>query len=226
MPYDDPVPGWHTAPDGFRITMDEQASYVIQAFALALVAGYDKVFFNALQDDPYPVPDELWGLVRYNEDRQNADPSRARPAYAAYQVAARYLGSADWSQLLVRTRPDPRNYKQYASRYEWAGHLAVFQRGAQRASVLWNGTDSPLPASVQAQGASAVLVDKTGASSPIAPDGSGRYSVTLDPASRHFDLFGGDPPGYYYVGGNPLIIVEDGVPPDAPVVAPGFNAVA
>jgi hypothetical protein len=44
--------------------------------------------------------------------------------------------------------------------------------------------------------------------------------VTLAPASRHFDLFGGDPPGYFYVGGSPLIVVEQGVPGDAPVTAP------
>jgi hypothetical protein len=51
-------------------------------------------------------------------------------------------------------------------------------------------------------------------------------AVTLEPASRHFShpVFGSDPEGYYYVGGSPLIVVEDGVPSDAPVLAPGFGA--
>jgi hypothetical protein len=44
--------------------------------------------------------------------------------------------------------------------------------------------------------------------------------VTLPPAHRHFDLFGGDPPGYYFVGGSPLIVVEQGAAPSAPVEVP------
>jgi hypothetical protein len=227
MPYDDAVPGWDPAArnDGFRITMDEQASYVLQAYALALCAGYDKVFFQALQDDPYPVPDELWGLVRFNPDASNGDPSRARPAFIAYQLAAKYMGNADRAELYIRTRPDPKRDRQYASRFEWAHHLAMFQRGDQRAYIVWNGTDAPANVSAKAWGVEFSVVDKYGGVSPLAPDGAGNLTVSIDPASRHFDLFGGDPPGYFYVGGSPLIIVEKGVPPDAPVQATGFNAV-
>ncbi len=227
MPFDDEVPGWSTAGrnDGFRITMDEQASYVLQAYAIALCAGYDKVFFQALQDDQYPVPDELWGLVRFNPDVNNGDANRVRPAFVAYQLAAKYMGNADRAELYIKTRPDPKKDRQYASRFEWAQHLAMFQRGDQRAYIAWNGTDAPANVSVKAWGADFVKVDKSGAESPLAPDGAGNLTVTLDPASRHFDLFGGDPAGYFYVGGSPLILVEKGVPADAPVQAPGFNAV-
>ena len=52
MPFDDHnVPGWdpQIANDGFRITMDEQASFVIQALTLARLAGYERVFFHSLQ---------------------------------------------------------------------------------------------------------------------------------------------------------------------------------
>jgi hypothetical protein len=225
MPYDDELPGWVPAEknDGFRITQDEQAGYVLQAYALALCAGYERVFFQALQDDPYPVPDELWGLVRFHPERENDDPARIRPAFVAYQLAATYLGNADWCRLLIRRRPDPRNYRRYASRYEWAAHLAVFQKGDRRAHVLWNGTGSPMPVSVKAWGEQARVVDKYGGEAPLPRDRAGRLTVTLDRATRHFDLFGGDPPGYFYVGGSPLLIVEEGVPPDAPVVAPGFH---
>ena len=227
MPYDDAVPGWDPGArnDGFRITMDEQASYVLQAYAVALCAGYDKVFFQALQDDPYPVPDELWGLTRFSPEMDNADASRVRPAYVAYQLAAKYMGNADRAELYIRTRPDPKRDRQYASRFEWAQHLAMFQRGDQRAYVVWNGTGAPANVSVKAWGAEFSVVDKYGQESPLAPDGAGNLSVSLDPASRHFDLFGGDPAGYFYIGGSPLIIVEKGVPADAPVQAPGFNDV-
>lgn len=226
MPYDDPVPGWDPTVryDYFRITLDDQASYILQAYAIGLAAGYEKIFVQALQDDKYPVPDELWGLVRFNDDPQNDEPSRIRPAFVAYQLAAQYMGGADWSQLLIRHRPDPRNFKQYASRYDWGGHLGVFQKGARRAHVLWNGTGDPMSVSVQPWGVEAKVVNKYGMEAALPTDGNGYLTITLDPAARHFNhpVFGSDPEGYFYVGGSPLIIVEDGVPHDAPVLAPGF----
>jgi hypothetical protein len=91
--------------------------------------------------------------------------------------------------------------------------------------VLWNGTGEPISAAIQPSSQSARVVNKYGHESPLAPDGTGLLAVALEPARRHFALFGGDPPGYYYVGGSPLIIVEDDVPADAPVQAPGFEPV-
>lgn len=225
MPYDDEVPGWSPSArnDHFRITMEEQASYVIQAYAMALTAGYERIFFQALQDDAYPVPDELWGLVRYHEDRNNADESRVRPAYVAYQVAAKYMGNADWSRLYVKSRPDTKNQKQYASRYEWAGHLAVFQKGDQRTYVLWNGTAQTLSVGLPSWGAAAKVVDKHGVEAAL-PAVVGQLTVALPPATTHFQhpVFGEDPEGYFYVGGPPILVVEEGVPADAPVEVAGF----
>lgn len=222
MPYDDPMPGWNTNPDGFRITMAEQANYVLQAHALAFAAGYEKVFFQALQDDPYPVPDELWGLVRFSGDMANAEASRARPAYFAYQVVGRHVAGAQRSELHIKKRPDPKKNAQYASRFEWAQHLAVFHKGDARASVVWNGTDEASSVAIKASGTSAVLIDSSGKETTIEPNGEGRLVVDLPPATRHFDLFGGDPAGYFYIGGPTFVLVEKGVPGDAPVDAPGF----
>ncbi|MGH2354650.1 MAG: hypothetical protein ACRDJN_23825, partial [Chloroflexota bacterium] len=230
MPYDDPaVPGWNTAPDGFRVTMDEQASYVIHAYALASVAGYQRIYWQKMQDARPGVDDELYGLVRHSDDAMNQAPGRLRPAYTAYQVAARYIGDAEWAQMANLTRPDscglPRDanlrpcWKRFAARYEWAVNYIAFQRGDRRSHVLWNQTNQPITVSIPKWGPVAVAVDKAGAETPLAPQGN-RWVVTLPPASRHFDLFGGDPPGYYYVGGSPIIVVEQGVPGDAPVEVP------
>jgi hypothetical protein len=232
MPYDDGgVPGWNPATqnDGFRITMDEQASYVIQSFAIASAAGYQHIMWHKMEDDKPPPGDELWGLVRYADDPLNADQARLRPAYAALQVVARYLKGAEWAQMANLNRPDacgrPRDAntrpcrKRFAPRYEWAANYVAFQQGSQRTHVLWNQTDQPMTLSVPKYGASAVIVDKAGAETPLAPTGD-RWVVTLPPASRHFDLFGGDPPGYFFVGGSPLLVVEQGVPGDAQVVVP------
>jgi hypothetical protein len=225
MPYDDVLPGWDPGArnDGFRITMNEQAAYVLQAHALAVAAGYPKIFFQALQDDPYPVGDELWGLVRYHDDPQNEDPSRARPAYAAYQMAAEFLGDADWADLYVRVRPDHPidKFRQYASRWRWASHAVVAQKGDMRTYVIWSGSEEAQMASIQPWGAEARLFDQYRQEAPLRRQ-DGRYAVTVDRATRRFELFGGDPPGYFYVGGPPMVLVEYGVPPDAPVSVAGY----
>jgi len=222
MPYDDGVPGWdpNAKNDGFRIRMDEQAAYVWQAHALGTAAGWDKIFFQALQDDPYPVPDELWGLVRYNGDANNEDEARARPAYAAYQGAARLLGSAERTELLVRVRPDLQlgKWRQYASRWKWGVHAVMAQTGDTRAYVIWNGTPRALNVNITSRfGSEAKIYNKVGAEQPGDP-----YNVSIPGATRHFELFGGDPVNYFYVGDDPMIVVERGVPPDAPVSIQNF----
>lgn len=226
MPYDDPnVPGWdpRAKNDQFRVTMDEQASAVIQWYALALAAGYQKVFWQAMQDDRPPVPDELWGLVRYHPDMLNADARRLRPAYHAYQVMAEALNGARCVKLVTLNRPDLTGQRQYAPRFEWLVHLVVAEHDGRRASILWNGSGDPITVSIPKVGTSAEAVDKYGNRTPLQPSPDGaRWVVTLDAATRHFNhpVFGSDPEGYYYVGGSPLIIDERGVPPNAPVQAP------
>jgi hypothetical protein len=222
MPYDDSgVPDWDPAKrnDGFRISQEEQANFVLQSYALGIAAGYETIFWQAMQDDRPPVPDELWGLVRYREDPSDASPERIRPAYTAYQVAARYFSNADRVELMPLERADPAVYRRYAPRYQWWIHQVAFQRGPQRVTTLWNGAGVAARVSIPKRGTSAVLVDRTGAEMPLEPSGE-RWVVPLAAATRRFNLFGGDPPGYYYVGGAPLLIVEQDVPPDAPVVRP------
>ncbi|HXI15725.1 MAG TPA: hypothetical protein VNM48_05090 [Chloroflexota bacterium] len=43
-------------------------------------------------------------------------------------------------------------------------------------------------------------------------------------AARRFvhPVFGRDQEDYYYAGGSPVVLVEQGVPPGAPIDAPGF----
>jgi hypothetical protein len=222
MPYDETqVEGWEPARrnDGLRITQLEQASFVIQAYALGIAAGYEALFWQAMQDDRPPVPDELWGLVRYHPDPQNVDPARIRPAYTAYQVATRYLSGAERVQLLTVDRADPNGYRARAPRYQWWVHYVVFDKANQRTAVLWNGSGGATRVSLPRLGESAVVVDKLGNETPLQPQDN-RWVLTLEAAVRRSTAFGGDPPGYFFVGGSPLLLVETGVPADAPVERP------
>ncbi|MGI8423947.1 MAG: hypothetical protein ACR2NO_07535 [Chloroflexota bacterium] len=224
MPFDDPVPGWNPGsksrdaePLGLRLTMDEQAAYIWQALGTAAAAGWNKIFFQALQDDN-PVVDELWGLVRHNGNAQNADESRARPAYWAYTLAARLLGDGDMSQLYVRVRPDAvlSKHRQNASRYKWGAQAVVVQKGDLRTTVIWNSSPDTVTVNVAAKGSEALLIDKTGNPQPLNTSG-GAHNITIGPATVRFSWpnspFGPleDPVNYYYVGGDPMILIETGV---------------
>ena len=88
--------------------------------------------------------------------------------------------------------------------------------------MIWNGTGQEASISLKATGTSAILIDNTGSEMALEPGPDGRLTWVLPAAYRHFDLFGGDPPGYFYIGGRTFVIVEQGVSPSAPVDAQGF----
>jgi hypothetical protein len=98
-------------------------------------------------------------------------------------------------------------------------HYVVFDKGTQRTAVLWNGSGGATRVSLPRLGESAVVVDKLGNETPLQPQDN-RWVLTLEAASRRSTAFGGDPPGYFFVGGSPLLLVETGVPADAPVERP------
>jgi hypothetical protein len=237
-PYDDPTPGLAHASNGFRVTMEEQASYVTQAYALGLSAGYARMAFHSMTDRD--TQDELWGLVR--------NDGSLRPAFVAYQTAARYMGGATRAVFAGRERAEwrwPRN--GYVP--NWQVYLVAFERPSgplpplppappaggsaaaapeipapdgpaadqpQRVSVLWNGDPEPLRVAVPRTSSRAAAVDKYGRLVPLEATES-TWIVALPPATARSPL---DPDGFYFIGGSPILLVESGVPDGAPVVPP------
>src|SRR3712207_4803510 len=80
-PWDDPTNPMPRS--DFRATLDEQASYVIQAFAYGLAAGAEHISVYPFSDGNAPPGQELMGMVR-------GDGS-TRPAYQALQTVTRYM---------------------------------------------------------------------------------------------------------------------------------------
>ena len=210
MPFDDP----HTPrpDDGQRCTLQEQAAYVIQAHALAFGAGWERTLWYQLTDNQLEQWTEAWGLVR--------DDGSERPAFQAFRTAVRYFANAErvtFRPLTRTTHPwiswpdDPTSYYP-----NWLVYQVVLDRGGDRVNVLWNGSGAPLRVRVPRQGASAMLVDKLGNQHPLA-DQDGWYVVDLAAATTHGPA---DPPDYHYVGGDPLLVVQQGVPLGAEVVEP------
>ena len=204
--------------------MEEQSSYVVQAMALGLTAGYQRIAFHSLTDRD--TGDELWGLVR--------NDGTMRPSFVAYQTATRYLSGAErvafvgreraawpwpaggylpnWQVYLVVVERGPalprRPARAGSDAYAraplpapWTGDPPPAQpraEGRQRVSVLWNGDPTPVQVSLPRLAERPSCWTST-APQPLEPD-SDRWRLTLAGATALSPL---DPEGYYYVGGDP-----------------------
>ncbi|HEX2987790.1 MAG TPA: hypothetical protein VHS06_06425 [Chloroflexota bacterium] len=190
--------------DSYRASMEEQASYIIQAFACAMAAGDDRISVYKMQDDTDRPGAEPYGLVRADE---GAAP---RPAYQAYQVVTNYMSGAR------------------SVRYFKQGSLAAIriEREKDWVTVLWDSSPTGIQAVLPARSPKALLVDKYGHGREALPK-NGKYFVDLEGATAN-TVPGA--PAVYHIGGSPLLLVEGKVPgvtPYAPVQdwsAPGVNA--
>ena len=87
----------------------------------------------------------------------------------------------------------------------------------RRATVIWNGDGQATCAGVKKLGGGLRVLDKRGALQLEPPERDGYWWVSLPPATAHA---AGDPEGYFFIGGDPLLLLEDGVPASAPVTQP------
>jgi hypothetical protein len=115
-PRRDPIGGLD-AP--FRVSLQQQSNYIVQASALALAAGVERMAVYRLYDDHFiPGQTEPWGLLRYDGSR--------RPAFYAYQqVIARFTGARrirhftmPEATLVTMAFPDHTLYIMWCNTYE------------------------------------------------------------------------------------------------------------
>ena len=178
-PWDDPV---RPLPRGdFRVTLDDQASYVIQAFALGLAAGVERISIYPFVDAAQPVEHDPLGLVR-------ADGS-TRPAFDAYRAASRHFRGAGGR---VTEAPDLT--------------VVTLDRDDGRVTVAWANGPRAATIKIGARRGEALLVDRLARETIVSPI-DGAYDLRLDPATTSV---GPSRPERYVVGGPPLILVERG----------------
>ena len=195
-PYDDPIKGLGREQNGLRVTLDQQASYVVQAFAMGLAAGYERMAFHSTMDRS--TDDEVWGLIR--------NDGTLRPAFVAYQAAARYL-SGGRTRFAGLERSE-RRWPAGGFVPNWQVYLVAVERdGGELVSVVWNGDGEPRTVSLPKRSEQATLFDKYGRTLPLAREGD-TWRLLLPAATAHSPL---DPEGYFFIGGDPLFLVERGV---------------
>jgi hypothetical protein len=220
MPTDDtsiPCADRH-AHNPIQTTQAQQAAYAVQAFALAAATGYGRIGFYQMVDDNPCIQSAVWGITR--------DDGTSRPVEATLRTAvhnfsgflrARFAplvrSPATWSAWPL----DPTSYTPNWQMYEVAFDLP----NQRRVTVLWNGDGQPLRARVPRVSDQVHVIDMQG--NPVdGPTSVGQdWSLSLPPATAHFS---GDPTGYYFIGGDPLLLIEDNVPANAPVVAPRLGS--
>ena len=118
-----------------RCTLADQASYLLQAFGLGLAGGAERLAVYKAQDGAGAAFNgdvdavERAALVR--------EDGSLRPAYVAYQTAARYLAEAQAAEYF----PSPT-----------AETVVVDRAAAGRTTVLWNASGKPVVARLARSG--------------------------------------------------------------------------
>jgi hypothetical protein len=216
MPTDDksiPCADLH-AGNPIQTTQAQQAAYAIQAMALAAAMGYARVGFYQMVDDNPCKQSAVWGITR--------DDGSARPVARTLRTAVQsFSGFLDAAFLpLVRTQvrwaawpSDPTSLTP-----NWQAYAVAFDLpGSRRVTVLWNGDGAAIRLRMARHGGQVRLLNAQNETLQ-APTSSGQdWLVDLPAATAHYP---GDPPGYYFIGGEPRLLVEEGVPRGTPVAAP------
>ncbi|MBI2303481.1 MAG: carboxypeptidase regulatory-like domain-containing protein [Chloroflexi bacterium] len=155
-------------PTQWRGSLEEQASFIIQAYAMAAAAGVDKTFVFQLYDDDLGTYD-WYGLIR--------NSASERPAYTSYQVAATYFAY-----------PTRVVYQTIGS----AIGVTFYGTSKGKVTALWNSSAVSTVAGIQASASPALLVDKYGNKTTITPT-SGIYNISLPGTSYANGDVGGEP---------------------------------
>ena len=219
MPVDDPQSTCadRQIPAELKVSLDQQAAFAIQSFALGAAAGYHHVEFYNMTDDPtcqYPS----WGLERADGTRRPvADAIGTALSYFSHFISVQFVPLVRRQQAWPAWPDTPSSYLP-----NWQVYQVVFDRPRnQRVTTLWNADGQQLRVRIPKNGTSARVVDRHGVEQSARED-AGTWVVDLPPATARpqGDDSNRDPDGYHVIGGDPVLLVEESVEPGAPVVPP------
>jgi hypothetical protein len=215
MPTDDrsiPCADRH-AGNPIQTTQVEQAAYAIQALAAAAAVGYERISFYQMVDDDPCYQAAVWGVTRDDASRRPVAQSlrtaiRAFSGFLDAHFSPVVRQPARWAAWPADPDSITPNWQIYAVTFDLPQN--------RRTTVLWNGDGTALRVRVPRRSAQARVLNAVGdAQAPVAIGQD--WAITLPPASAYF---AGDPAGYFFIGGEPRILIEEGVPRGTPVTPP------
>jgi hypothetical protein len=188
--YGDASPGRQPLNKGDNfLSINEEAAYVVQSYANALASGVERYYFFRAHDADMGEPH---GLIRNDQS--------LRPAYVAYQVAARYLRQGNQATREIMNG---------------LSHVSLWGTPQGKISVLWNRTPNPLTYTLPAAMPTATLIDRWGVTQTISATND-VYTLPLSVATANLV----STPSDYIVGGDPLILIETDVVSPTSALAP------
>ena len=175
-PMDDRESPWLTPL--FPVTLEQQASFMVQSAALALGSGAERVAVYKLRDATAPAPGyEPYGLFSHS--------GYPRPASLAYGETIRQL--ATFNDVIHKANP--------------AYHLVSFQKDSGTTLVVWARNKSSVTINLFSSASDMITIyNKYGEPQAIIPDVDGLYRLMLPPAECSEDVG-------CVVGGDPLFVV-------------------
>jgi hypothetical protein len=156
-PTDDPQ--WPVVRPVYQLDLEQQASFLVQAAALGLAAGVERVAVYKLYDQQLPPGGESFGIL------SPADQS-PRPAYTAWETVIRHLNGVQQAQRAHTDLTDA-----VLLRY-MDGHETL---------VLWARSDVNVQLQIKAVAEKAHLIDQYGNITLLRPM-DGFYTLTLSAA--------------------------------------------
>lgn len=143
----------------FQVSLEQQADFIVQAAALALSQGVDRMAVYRLYDNAFtPGVSEPWGLVR-------ADGS-LRPAFSAYQqVIERFSGASrveytpvEGADLVTFRFPDRTLYAMWSSAFT-GGTFMINAGGVEGPVIIRDaeGSETALDLTIQSGAQFAII---------------------------------------------------------------------
>jgi len=161
----DADPEWPLERPRWRVDLREQASFILQAYALGLAAGAERIGVYKFIDVALPPGGEPFGLLRPDHSR--------RPAYTAFRLVTRFYAGTRSARI---------------SRQPLWTQVALDQ-GGRTTRVLWARTTASATLTLPALTAQATLVNQEGDAQTLNGE-NGVYVLTL-PGARCADEVAG-----------------------------------
>lgn len=157
-PTDDPQ--WPVKRPVYQLDLEQQASFVVQAAALGLAAGAERIAVYKLYDQNLPPGGESFGIL------SPADQS-PRPAYTAWQMVIRHLSGVTGASRANNDLVDA---------------VRLTHQNGHETILLWARTEAPVQVQVSASAEKAQLLDQYGNMRLVRPVDH-YYTLTLPGAT-------------------------------------------
>lgn len=153
-PTDDPL--WPVIRPQYQINLDQQAAYIVQATALGLAGGAERIAVYKFYDWNLPPGSESFGLLR-------ADGSK-RPAFDAWAMVIKQFEHVQSAKF---------------AHTELSDAVQLVREDRSQVMVLWARTAMASNITVTASSGALSVMDQYGHVLPSVSDSSGKLALTL-----------------------------------------------